>query len=76
VVGRGLLFGYAFIVIMRLTDLLDLVYLFFFNSVVPQSLISNYQLVPDKNRSSPGLFLPDACIEGRSLSGLWPFGQF
>jgi hypothetical protein len=40
------------------------------------SLIADYRLVPDNDRSSPGFPVPDAYSEGRSLSGLaafWPF---
>ena len=48
----------------------------FFISVVLGLLIPNSHVVPDKDRSSPHVFLPDAYGEGRSLSSFlafWPF---
>ena len=32
--------------------------------------------MPDKDRSSPGIFLPEAYSEGRTVGFLWPFGHF
>ena len=48
----------------------------FFISVVLRLLIPNSHVVPDKDKSSPCVFLPDAYDKGRSLSGFlafWPF---
>ena len=48
----------------------------FFIFVVLGLLIPDSHVVPDKDRSSSRVFLPNAYDEGRSLSGFlafWPF---
>ena len=51
------------------------VYLVFI-AIVLWLLILDSHLVPDKGRSFPRVFLPDAYDDGRSLSGFLPFWPF
>ena len=66
----------CFGVIIRPVDFLVPGVSLFFIFVVLGLLIPDSHVVPDKDRSSPRVFLPDAYGEGRSLSGFsafWPF---
>jgi hypothetical protein len=47
-----------------------------FIPVVLYLLIPDIPLVPNKDRSSPDIFPPDAYSEGRSLSGFVAFWRF
>ena len=59
----------CFGVIIRPVDFLVPGISLFFISIVLGLLIPDSHVVPDKDRSSPCIFLLDAYGEGRSLSG-------
>ena len=72
-VGRCLLLIYAFEIVIRPTDFFVPGVSLFFIFAILGLLIPDNHMVPDKDRSSPHIFLPDAYGEGRSLSGFWLF---